>query len=123
MKGTIKIISVLLVVLMLVMIATPVLAAGDAIKDIKDGISNDYSSDIEGYNEINATAGTVITIIRYAAIVIGVVLIAVFGIKFMLGSAEEKAEYKKSFIPLIVGIVVVFGATYIAQLIFNIAAT
>lgn len=38
----------------------------------------------------------------------------------MLGSVEEKAEYKKSFIPLIVGAIVVVAATSIASLIFSI---
>ena len=121
MKGTMKIISILLIAMMLAFVATPVFATtGSALTDIETNIGTDYSN-IQGYSNINKTAGTIIKIIRYAAIVIAVVLIAVFGIKFMLGSAEEKAEYKKSFIPLIIGIVVVFGATYIAQLIFSIA--
>lgn len=125
MKGTMKIISILLIVLMLAFVATPVVSECLAVGDVFTAVDNEASktnySDIKGYTKINETAGIIIKIIRYAAIIIAVVLIAVFGIKFMLGSAEEKAEYKKSFIPLIIGIVVVFGATYIAQLIFSIA--
>ena len=45
----------------------------------------------------------------------------VLGVKYMLGSVEEKAEYKKSFVPLIVGIVLVVAATAIASFIFNMA--
>ena len=119
-KG-VKIISALVVALMLVMVVTPCFAAGGLLNTIEGKIDSNYTT-INGYDKINETAGKVIKIIRYAAVVIGVILIAVFGIKFMLGSAEEKAEYKKSFIPLIIGIAVVFGATYIAQLIFSIAA-
>ncbi len=37
----------------------------------------------------------------------------------MLGSAEEKADYKKSLIPLVVGIVVVMAATQIMTMIFS----
>ena len=37
----------------------------------------------------------------------------------MMGSLEEKAEYKKSMIPLIVGIIVVMGATTIANVLFK----
>lgn len=40
----------------------------------------------------------------------------------MTGSLEEKAEYKKSFIPLIVGIIVIMAATAIATTIFSIAS-
>lgn len=125
MKGTMKIISVLLVVLMLAVVATPVLsnvyATDGVISSIDSKTGTDYS-DIKGKEKIENTAGRIIKIIRYIAIVIAVVLIAVFGIKFMLGSAEEKAEYKKSFVPLIIGIVVVFASTYIAQIIFSIAS-
>ena len=39
----------------------------------------------------------------------------------MLGSVEEKAEYKKSFMPLIIGIILVVSATTIAAFIFNMA--
>ena len=42
------------------------------------------------------------------------------GIKYMLGSVEEKAEYKKSFMPLIVGVVVVTLALQIAAMIFSL---
>ena len=125
MKGTIKIISALLVILMLAVVVTPVVsnvfATGAVLNNVETKVGNDYSN-IQGKDKIESTAGQIIRIIRYLAIIIAVVLIAVFGIKFMLGSAEEKAEYKKSFIPLIIGIVVVFASTYIAQLIFSIAS-
>ena len=38
----------------------------------------------------------------------------------MMGSLEEKAEYKKTFVPFIVGAIVIFAAPQIAKLIFNI---
>lgn len=74
------------------------------------------SSDIEG---IKTLAGKVLGLIQAAAGIAAVVLIAVFGFKFIMGSANEKADYQKSFIPLIVGVVVVFSATSIAKLLFN----
>ena len=39
----------------------------------------------------------------------------------MIGSTEERADYKKSFIPLIIGIVVVLSASTLAGWIFSIA--
>ena len=39
----------------------------------------------------------------------------------IIGSVEEKAEYKKSFMPLIIGIILVVCATSIASFIFNMA--
>lgn len=59
--------------------------------------------------------------IRNVAIVASVIIIMVLGVKYMLGSVEEKAEYKKSFMPLIIGIILVVSATTIAAFIFNMA--
>ena len=123
MKGTIKIISALLVVLMLVTFVTPVFAVDGIITGVETEVKSKGYDTVQGAANIKKTAGTIIRIIRYVAIIIAVILIAVFGIKFMIGSAEEKAEYKKSFIPLIIGIVVVFGSTYIAQVLFSIAVS
>ena len=47
------------------------------------------------------------------AVIIGIII----GIKYMIGSVEEKAEYKKMLVPYIVGCVVVFGAFGIWKLI------
>ena len=39
----------------------------------------------------------------------------------MMGSASEKAEYKKTMIPYLVGAVIIFGAGAIAQVVVNLA--
>jgi len=66
--------------------------------------------------------GTILGLIRGASIIAAILLIAVFGFKFIMGSANEKADYQKSFIPLIVGLIVVFAATYIADILLGIFA-
>ena len=38
----------------------------------------------------------------------------------LLGSANEKADVQKQFIPLIIGVVIVFAATSIAKLLLGI---
>mgnify|MGYP000776194846 len=38
----------------------------------------------------------------------------------MLGSTEEKAEYKKSMLPYVIGAVFVFASSAIAGAIYNI---
>ena len=39
----------------------------------------------------------------------------------MMGSAEEKAEYKKSLMPYVIGAGLVFSASAIAQIIYDLA--
>ena len=45
----------------------------------------------------------------------------VIGIKYMMGSAEEKAEYKKTMIPYLVGAVILFAAVNIAGVVVSMA--
>ena len=51
-----------------------------------------------------------------ATVIIGGIL----GIKFLLASAEEKAEIKQAMVPYIIGCVVVFGAFAIWRLVVNL---
>ena len=41
----------------------------------------------------------------------------------MMGSAEEKAEYKKTLLPYIIGAALVFAASTVASVIFNFASS
>ena len=62
-------------------------------------------------------------ILQVVGIVISVVVIMVLGIKYMMGSAEEKAEYKKTFVPYIIGAVLLFGASAFAKQIYQFASS
>ena len=60
-------------------------------------------------------------IITTVGIVVSVVVLVVLGIKYMIGSAEEKAEYKKTMIPYIIGAILVFAASAIASIVMGIS--
>ena len=94
--------------------------ASGLINDINTNTS--FSSASQQATGLSNMAGKVIGLIQVASVVLAVILIAVFGFKFIMGSANEKADYQKSFIPLIVGLVVVFAATSIAKLIMSVAS-
>lgn len=120
MNKTIKIISTLLIAILLVTAMSQVCFAtyGDLINEV-DGKGKGTANNIDGVKDV---AGNVIKLIRNVAAIAAVVIISILGIKYMIGSTEERAEYKKSFIPLIVGIVVVLAAAQIASLIFSMGA-
>lgn len=113
MKKTMKILTVLLLAIVLITFATNVFA--DELDPSKFTPSYGDSTDLQN------KAGQIMGMIRNVAIVASVIIIMVLGVKYMLGSVEEKAEYKKSFMPLIIGIVLVVSATTIAAFIFNMA--
>ena len=45
----------------------------------------------------------------------------ILGIKYMIGSVEEKAEYKKTMMPYIIGTTILFAASTIVSIIYNVA--
>lgn len=113
MKKSMKIVSILMMAIMMVMIATPVFASStvDTIP-IKEPTG-------EGQSKMLTLVGTILGFLRWAAIIGGVILITIIGIKYMMASLEEKADFKKSMVPLVVGIIVVMGATFIAKMLFD----
>ncbi len=66
-------------------------------------------------------AGVVIGWISTLGIVIAVIALTVMGLKFMLNGVEEKAEYKKSMIPYIIGCFMLMAASIVVKLIANVA--
>lgn len=119
MKKSMKIISILMMAIMMIMVATPVFAdvdPGKAIDDVKSKVI--YG----GNKDFTAKVGKIIGFLQWAGAIAGVLIITIFGIKYMMGSLEEKAEYKKTMIPFIVGAIVLIAAPQIAKLIFSIFA-
>lgn len=109
MKKSMKIFSMLMIAVMMIMVATPVFASSTQIQPTPP----------QNTGNILKLAGKILGFLQWFALIGGTLIIAILGIKYMMGSLEEKAEYKKSLIPLIVGVVVVMGATTIANLIIN----
>ncbi len=116
MKKLTKILTVVLLVAIIVMSVSEVFGAGAIINQIETSANsaNVNTSSIAGM------AGKIIAYLRNAAVIIGVIIIIILGIKYMTGSVEEKAGYQKSFVPLIIGIIVVVAATSIASFLFGL---
>lgn len=71
---------------------------------------------------VTSKAGIVFDVITTVGIVTAVITLLIIGIKYMIGSVEEKAEYKKTMIPYIIGIVMIGGISVILRLISNVVA-
>ena len=69
--------------------------------------------------KINNKAEVIIGNIRAIGTLVSVGALIVIGIKYMLGSVEEKAEYKKTMIPYLIGAFLVFGITVVPTIIYN----
>ena len=63
----------------------------------------------------------IVRVISTIGVIVSVIMLIVLGIKYMTGSVEERAEYKKTLLPYTVGAALVFAASTIAQIVYNIA--
>lgn len=73
-------------------------------------------------NIVASKAGIIFNVISTIGIIIAVITIIIIGIKYMIGSVEEKAEYKKTMIPYLIGVVMIGSISGILQLIANLVA-
>ena len=77
----------------------------------------------EATEQVQGFGQTILGIVSMAASVLAVIVLIVLGVKYMMGSAEEKAEYKKTLLPYFIGAIFVFGPGAITTIIFNMAGT
>ena len=69
----------------------------------------------------DSVGNVIIGALKAIGTIIAVAILIVLGIKYMMGSADEKAEYKKTMIPYLIGAVLIFAAPYIASAIYSFA--
>ena len=105
-----KVLTIVLMTMMLISIVSTVMALTPA--------------EVQGDSSVSsttiATAGKkIVGILQTVGIVLSVIILIVIGIKYMMGSAEEKAEYKKTLMPYIIGAALIFAASVFAQVAYD----
>ena len=111
-------------------------------KDMNTYTKQDYGSDTSlsdvisgGDSFINAGKGgsaqidkgslqnassSIYNILLICGMIVAVLIGAILGIKFMIGSVEEKAEIKAALVPFVIGCIVVFGAFGIWKIVVTV---
>ena len=75
------------------------------------------------YQEAFNLGKVIITAIRSVGIVVAVGGIIILGIKYMIGSLEEKVNYKKTMLPFVIGCILIFAITQIVALLYDVVST
>ena len=70
--------------------------------------------------DIDKIGGKILTIATTIGSVVSIVTLIIIGIKYMMGSVEEKANYKKTLLPYFIGAIFVFAASTIVGTIYNV---
>ena len=111
MKKTIKVISILMIVLAIIFATTTVFAS--------DYRPSGVQIDTSETDSVQSVGSRILGIVRVVGTIVAVGMLIVLGIKYMMGSAEERAEYKKTLFPYFIGAILIFAATTLADMVYS----
>ena len=112
-KGKKMLIVLINIILMLYITST--IVHGNLIDTFEGSVDTSGS----GATDVADKAGKIVGIIQVVGTMVSVGMLIVLGIKYMMGSAEEKAEYKKTLLPYFIGAILIFGTVNITQIIYD----
>lgn len=113
-----KIIITIMTIILMFSICIPVntFATGINPEDYKP-------SDPDMPEPVSNITTTIINTISVIGVVLSVIVLIVLGLKYMMGSVSEKADYKKTMIPYLIGVVMVVAITQFLRIIAKLVAT
>ena len=79
--------------------------------------------EVKGETKLQKIGLAIVGPIRVIGSFVSVLTLIIIGIKYMFGSVEEKAQYKKILLPYFWGAIMVFGITNIVSIIYDIAVS
>jgi type IV secretory pathway VirB2 component (pilin) len=120
MKANLKMKQIVTIMIVLAVLASScTLFVSSAATGVTD--PSNYKGGEANVEKIETLGNQIITIISTVGSIASVIVLVVLGLKYMMGSAEEKAEYKKTLMPYVIGAALVFAASAISSIIFGFA--
>ncbi len=118
-----KIITILLLILLISIMCSTYIYA-DSITDPKsvtDSMSGATANNMASGESsgIPGILNTVIGLLQVAGTGISIIVVSLLGIKYLMASPSEKADTKKSILPIIIGCVLLFGAVNLMSAVFD----
>ena len=86
----------------------------DAIGEI--GLDNSLVGD----DKLGGALKTVIAVLQMAGTGIAIIVVTILGIKYITASVEAKAEVKKEIMPVLIGMILLFGAVNFTAIVAGI---
>ena len=117
MKIKIKNMRKILIILSLLIICINILSStvlGFDTSDYKPGTVT--KSDAKN---ITDKAGVILGAVRNVGVVVSVITLMLIGVKYMFGSVEERADYKKTLGPYFIGFIFMMSITSIVSFIYK----
>lgn len=127
-----KIFLILIITFLLTNISNQVCAKQVQSTEVLSGIiigsttidPNDYDPSKQPLTESDAAevvekVGIILGAIRNISVLVSVIILMVIGFKYIIGSVEEKANYKATMIPYIIGCIMAIAGTTIVSTIYD----
>ena len=90
-----------------------------AINFIPDDYAPNSTTSVVGGDRILSIGNIIVGVVQTVASIVSVAALIIIGIKYMMGSAEEKAEYKKTMLPYVIAAILTFGITNILAIVID----
>lgn len=117
MKKTKKIILILNIIFCIFLtVGIPKLSYANEL----DPFSYEPKGDVD-QNFINWYGGSLSNVLFTISVIVAVISLMIIGLKYIIGSVQEKADYKKNLIPVVVGIFIISFITAILSWIAQLA--
>lgn len=119
MKRKVKIFSIIMLIIITLSSFMATISYADLINP------NDYNpnnSNDEVPEKFTNMVGIIATTIQTIGVILSVIVIGLLGIKYMTGSVEEKADYKKSMIPFLIGTVLIVAVGTIIRIVNDLTS-
>lgn len=88
------------------------------------------STNLEKYQETNENsegilpvANVIVWAVRAVGMAISVIMLMIIGIKYVIGSVEEKANYKQTMWPYVLGALLIFAGSAVVNVIYEMLQT
>lgn len=111
-----KIIIIICLILFISMQCTIIYA-----EDLGLGPLTQYRGTNHDSPTLESMANNLLGIIRLIGVIASVVILIIIGIKYMMGSVEEKSTYKQTLKPYIIGAFILFTGSLLPTIIYEFA--
>ena len=92
----------------------------DVLSNTENYKPDESAMDQASAGKIENATSKILTTISNVGIVVAVIMLAIIGIKYMIGSVEEKAQYKEDMLPYVIGAFILFGITGLVKILIAI---
>ena len=111
-----KIKVITLISIMLLLIIFPLTVNASQINPDSYSSSGPSAADVK---DMYAFGGSIAGVIQVVGTIVSAGALIIIGIRYVVASADEKAEYRERMIPFVIGAVLLFGASNLVNIIYK----